>query len=416
MRKTILFICNILLFLTIFISCTRNENHPENIIPGNYTIQKFIHAINYETQSRGINFANDNFDEIYDPNYVYLHIVGSQDALYIPLYTTNCGTKDECKCFSYNIKVLENGDAIVTPIIDNKGTLSSNSLSIPNGSNCYFSSVQESIWELDQKQIFSKQNHVFYQRDDKTNKEIYRSEENHSITDLINSIDDLIMCRACTGFTVVCLLYDGEEMSTKVKGTVTLEEEEFQAHMNSPSTQWYIKIYLGGNSLITKYNLGTMDQEGENENDYGFYSTGSFSSEHNNCLFKQFIEEETGYGRFTYVGFGYYTPIDIRLLTPTLENELDIYVLIKKWEGSGEPSEDWLASDDDALYTRVKLADFTKPENGYFYILGLLMDVEEFSNVWEAMNKTKNENFASRTTNGMHYFELKDAKVIVEKY
>ena len=76
----------------------------------------------------------------------------------------------------------------------------------------------------------------------------------------------------------------------------------------------------------------------------------------------------------------------------------------------------WLASDDDALYTRVKLADFTKPENGYFYILGLLMDVEEFSNVWEAMNKTKNENFASRTTNGMHYFELKDAKVIVEKY
>ena len=45
MRKTFLHICNILLFLTIFISCARNENHPENIIAGNYTIQKFIHAI-----------------------------------------------------------------------------------------------------------------------------------------------------------------------------------------------------------------------------------------------------------------------------------------------------------------------------------------------------------------------------------
>ena len=421
MKIVFLHIFNILLFLTIFISCTRNENHPENIIPGNYTIQKFIHAINNETQSRGINKANDNFNDIYDPDYIYLHIVGSKNSLYIPLYTTNCGTKEECKCFSYNINILENGDAIVTPIIDDKETLGPKGLLIPNGSSCYFSSVPESIWELDQEQIIPKQNHVFYKRDDETNKEIYRSEENYSIADLTNEVDDLIMNRACTGFTVFCLLYDGEEMNDKESGLVTLTESEFQSHLQSPSSQWYMKIYLGGSSFITKYNIGTMNKEGDNEYNYGYYSTGSFSSEHKNCLFNQFDVKEAAYTSFYYTGIGYRSNNKIRLLTPTLDNDLDAYVLIKKWEGSGEPTEDWLASDEDALCTKIKLADYTKPENGYFYILGLLLDVEEFNRVWIEMNKQKQETvnspaLASRTTNGMHYFELKDAKVIVEKY
>ena len=421
MRKTILLICHLILFLTIFISCEKNENNQGQTMSGNYTIQKFIHAIANETQSRGINKANDNFNDVYDPDYIYLHIVGSQEALYIPLYTVNCGTKEECKCFSYNINVLENGDAIVTPIIDDKGTLASKGLSIPNGSSCYFSSVPESIWELDQEQIIPKQNHVFYKRDDATNKEIYRSEGNYSIAELTNIADDLIMNRACTAFTVFCLLYDGEEMSEKEGGLVTLTEEEFQSHLQSPSNQWYMKIYLGGNSFITEYNLGTMDKEGDNEYNYGYYSTGDFSTVNKNCQFNQFTVKEVAYTSFYYTGIGYRSNNKIRLLTPTLGNDLDAYVLIKKWEGSGEPSEDWLASDEDALYTKIKLADYTKPENGYFYILGLLLDVEEFNRVWIEKNKQKKEAAnnpasASRSANGMHYFELENAKVICESY
>ena len=410
-----------LLFLTIFISCEKNENNQGQTMSGNYTIQKFIHAVTNENQSRGINKANDNFDDKYDSTYVYLHIVGSQEALYIPLYTVNCGTKEECKCFSYNINVLENGDAIVTPIIDDKGTLASKGLSIPNGSSCYFSSVPESIWELDQEQIISKQNHVFYKRDDATNKEIYRSEGNYSIAELTNIADDLIMNRACTAFTVFCLLYDGEEMSEKEGGLVTLTEYEFQSYLQSPSNQWYMKIYLGGNSFITEYNLGTMDKEGDNEYNYGYYSTGDFSTVNKNCQFNQFTVKEVAYTSFYYTGIGYRSNNKIRLLTPTLGNDLDAYVLIKKWEGSGEPSEDWLASDEDALYTKIKLADYTKPENGYFYILGLLLDVEEFNRVWIEKNKQKQEaentpDPISRSANGMHYFELENAKVICESY
>ena len=50
--------------------------------------------------------------------------------------------------------------------------------------------------------------------------------------------------------------------------------------------------------------------------------------------------------------------------------------------------------------------------------MGLLMDIELFSEVWKTKNESSanNPSPASRTANGMHYFELKDAKVIVEKY
>ena len=78
-----------------------------------------------------------------------------------------------------------------------------------------------------------------------------------------------------------------------------------------------------------------------------------------------------------------------------------------------EDFEQWLASDSNALYTKVDISGYTIPENNCFYTLGLLMDIRQFKEAWEAAN---NPSPASRTANGMHYFELKDAKVIVEKH
>ena len=412
-KNYLLIICNLLLIL-ILIACSGKESFTEKVQPGNYTVQKFIHAIKNELDSRGIDEYNENFDEVYDPNEIYLHIVGSNESLCIPLYITNCGTREECKCFSYNIKVFDNGEAIVSPI-NADGTISSTQLRIPANSSCYFSSEKESIWEMKENQIFPKpeKKHVFYIKDDSTNKEIYRSDKDFTIANLTDNIDDLIMYRACSGFTVAGILYDS---SASPQGNqVTLTEEVFTSVMQSSPSQWYIKIYMGGNALVTKYNLGTMDQEGTSNYNNGYYSTGDYFADKTNCKFKQFNEEYIGYGRYSYHGYGYYSPIDVRLLTPTLKNDLDIYVLIKKWEGSGSPTDEWLASDEDALYTKINLAEERKPENGCFYILGILLDVKEFYKVWEQrMNLTTKT--ASRTANGMHYFELENAKVIFEKY
>ena len=92
---------------------------------------------------------------------------------------------------------------------------------------------------------------------------------------------------------------------------------------------------------------------------------------------------------------------------------MNIYILIKKWDNnSKENFEQWLASDSNALYTKVKIDEYTIPENNCFYTMGLLMDIRQFKIAWDKAQASR----ASRSANGMHYFELKDAKVIVEKY
>ena len=54
-------------------------------------VEKILQVTESESQSRGIKSANDAFDNKYDFDYIYLHIVGSEDALYIPLYTVVAG-------------------------------------------------------------------------------------------------------------------------------------------------------------------------------------------------------------------------------------------------------------------------------------------------------------------------------------
>ena len=213
MKKHLLFFTtSLLLFLITTISCTDKGNPLEEIKPGSYTIETIVHAIKDEAESRGINNSNTDFDVVYDPDYIYLHIVGSEETVYIPLYTFQCTENTTCKCFRYHIDVYEDGHAKLTPIkID--GTLASESLTIPKGASCYFSSVEESVWELEDDQIYSKTDHVLYRQKDEINKEIYRSIDNFSISQLTNNIDDLLMGRACAAFTALGLFYDAEKLN-----------------------------------------------------------------------------------------------------------------------------------------------------------------------------------------------------------
>ena len=425
MKTKLFFLVTIIFsFLVITISCTNKDKLPETAKPGTFFVEKIIQTTTNENNSRGIEPNNTFFDEKYDPDYIYLNIIGNENSVYIPLFTINCETDKECRCFRYKIKVYEDGHAEITAL-DRDGNPFSEPVEIPSGAECYFSSHQGNTWELAESQIFPDKdkvfletNHTLYKKDeDNVNKEIYRSENNYSIPELTESIEELYMKRGCAGFTVIGLLYDSKDLEASNGVFSYLEPERFITYMGSPYTQWYIKIYLGGKSFPSKYDLGTMDKI-DNGNNYGYYSTGTFSDTHNNNLFVQFKPTYFGSARFMHQGFGYFSSTSTRLLTPVLSQELGIYVLIKKWEGTGSPSEEWLASDEDALFTKVDVDGFTTPENDDFYIMGLLMDIELFSKVWKEKNENSanNPSPASRTANGMHYFELKDAKVIVEKH
>lgn len=418
MKKKILHITSFLFcILMIATSCTEEDTIAEKAAPGSYVIETSIFATKDEPKTRGINEANDDFDVKYDPETICLHVIGSEDCVTIPLYPGNCINTQDCKCFSYHIKVCENGDAIVTPM-DKEGNLLQEQLTIPSGSTTYFSSVNFSIWKLNDTQIHPKQNpdHVLYTIDKNVNQEIYRSLENFSISQLTDNTIDLVMGRACAGFTVLGLFYDAEGMNKKPGGGIV--SYDFGSIMESDPTKWYIKIYIGGDPFVNIYNLGTMAQENNNNLNHGYYATGEFSSTNNNNEFKPFAEETYGLNRHTLVCYGYYTPYNTRLLTPALNTStkaLDVYILIKHWEGEEEPSEEWLTDDSDALYTRMNITGEIYPYNNCFYTLGLLMDIRQFKKAWKEAQSSRTSS-QTRNAKGMHYFELKDAKVIVEKH
>ena len=429
MKKHLLFFTtSLLLFLITTISCTDKGNPLEEIKPGSYTIETIVHAIKDEAESRGINNSNTDFDVVYDPDYIYLHIVGSEETVYIPLYTFQCTENTTCKCFRYHIDVYEDGHAKLTPIkID--GTLASESLTIPKGASCYFSSVEESVWELEDDQIYQKTKHVLYRQKDGINKEIYRSIDNFSITQLTNNIDDLLMGRACAAFTALGLFYDAEKLNNNpIIPIISFTEQEFKDIMEDTPDKWYIKIYIGGSPFVSGYNIGTQNLQSDNVlNDYGYYCTGPFSTNDtdnskSNNQFVSFKDTYHGLSNYFLQCWGYHSSTNMRLLTPVLNDEkriLNVYILIKHWEGEGEPTTDWLTDDSDALYTRMNITGDIYPYNNCFYTLGLLMDIRQFKAAWDAACDEAQESRPSsqtRNAKGMRYFELKDAKVIVEKH
>lgn len=425
MKKHLLFFTtSLLLFLITTISCTDKGNPLEEIKPGSYTIETIVHAIKDEAESRGINNSNTDFDVVYDPDYIYLHIVGSEETVYIPLYTFQCTENTTCKCFRYHIDVYEDGHAKLTPIkID--GTHASESLTIPKGASCYFSSVEKSVWKLDDDQIYRKTDpdHVLYRQKDEINKEIYRSIDNFSISQLTNNIDDLLMGRACAAFTALGLFYDAEKLNNNpIIPIISFTDQEFKNIMGDTPDKWYIKIYIGGSPFVSGYNIGTQNIQSDNVlNDYGYYCTGPFSNNDtdnskSNNQFVSFKDTYHGLSNYFLQCWGYHSSTNMRLLTPVLNDEkriLNVYILIKHWEGEGEPTTEWLTDDSDALYTRMSITGDIYPYNNCFYTLGLLMDIRQFKAAWEGAKRPSSQ---TRNAKGMRYFELKDAKVIVEKH
>ena len=180
-----LILCCLLGTILTFVSCKEDTDVNDLSQPFVKDMEMVVYAVKDEakdvTQSRGL-LSYADFDLVYDPNYIYLHIVGSDDTVKIPLsskklcdYVNNEGKteKKECKCFSYRLERLEDGSTIVTPILED-GTLSTESLTIPaDNAGCYFSSVQESVWELPSDNITSVGSYAVFERD-AVNKEIYR--------------------------------------------------------------------------------------------------------------------------------------------------------------------------------------------------------------------------------------------------
>ena len=415
-----LFIIDLLFSVVMLSSCTNDDNAVTPAEPGVYTIDMAVDTQRETSKStRGIE-NNSNFDGNYDPDTIYLHQKDGNGVLALPLYSYTNSEGQQCnKGFRYRIEVKDDGSATITPI-DSTYNYLETSLELSSGAEIYFSSLESDDWTLPDEQITNSGDYTLYLRKNDINKEIYRSAADFSITDLTTN-GPVVIHRACAAFNLVGLFYDGEELGSldeEEGGYASLTDDEFTEIMGSDPSTWYIKIIIGGPAFTNQYDLSNQQSTGDREG--GYYSSGDSD------LFEQGSEDANKYLPLTnrnynyspdimLQGFGYYTRTGNQLFTPVTGGEAHVYIRIKHWTGSGEPTDEWLLDDTGALQTEVDMGGTTVPANNSFHIYGLLMDIRQFQSAWESAGGDAAAN-ATRSTGGVRTFTLKDAKVVCETF
>ena len=432
-------------------SCTDNDiannTSSQPVEPGVYYGNMNLYA--EEAATKGV-MDNNRFDQVYDYDYIYLHKIKEdgeeEESIQIPVWNCPECEEDE-KGIRYRICTFDDGTYKITPIkADGKPDENTYMEGNIENDKFYFSSWPTDGWALstEQNQIsegtVNGENTNLFHRTKDINQEIYRSEwdkeytidgENRLIGD-----GDLTIVRACAGFSVAGLFYDPTNVDDRDPTDITYDitEEKFEKVMESPAEEWYIKIYIGGDSFTNQYNIETGKSTGDQT---GYYSSGDgakYAEENiDTQVYLPFAYRTYKSGTTDYKGYGYYTlPLENEamgevgnyLFTPVTGEEMNVYILIKHWTQdqdpngtSDNPSPEWLNSDDGALQTTVHLSTAAaNPQNGEFFNVGLIMDIEEFKAAWDAPENASTVSTKSPSGATVREFTLKDAKVICDVY
>lgn len=434
MKRFYFIITGLLCCAVVFTSCSDNDNFDKEKFFGNKIVEVAIETEkgNSIMQAKGLNSEASDFDQNYDPSYIYMHKKGSDEVIKFPTYPYICDYTLCQKGFRYHIDVDEAGNATITPL-DMDGDLLTESLYLAAGDSVYFSSEEYNVWELPDDLITSEGTDFKYHRQKDINKEIYRSSSNYSIENLTRNNNNLSMQRACAGFKIIGLFFSKKDITISGSGHqfAIMSSETFEDVMGSPVSEWYIKVEVGGNSFTNAFDLSTNLSVGDKAG--GYYTSGD------STLYEQGSPDESKYlpiaarsfgtADVTYDGYGYYTSGNGNvLLTPVTGQDVNVYIYIKHWTGGAEgPDDNWLLDDNGALRTKVNLAGsgYQAPENNSFYIMGLLMDIEQFKTAWEeaggdagaAGAYTNGASMLSKNVkNGVRDVTLKGSKVVFEAY
>ena len=439
MKRYFSLIAGLLCLAATISSCSNDEDFEKKQYKGSDIIEMKIKAEKEKplTQTKGILETNLDFDSNYDPDSIYLHKKGSDDVLAIPVYKYDCDDIECNKGFRYHIDVKEDGSTTIIPF-NADGELLDTKLELAYTDSCYFSSLVSRTWKLQDNQVTIEGNDTLYNRIKNVNKEIYRSTSDFSIEDLTKNNYGLTVKRACSAFSVVARFYDGEALDAvaaemeddpEASGYVSFTSTTFENIMGSDNKTWYVKIMIGGSEFTNEYDLDTQSPTGDMPG--GFYTAGDstqfISGSPDEAKFLPFNRRDYGYGDFTLSSFGYSTLRGNQLFTPVITGKnIDVYILIKHWTGGEEgPDEEWLRSNNGALRTKVRITDDFSLNNNRFYTLGLLMEINQFKNAWDAAGGDAASEEAAGTasiaskglsTAGVRDFTLPDAKVVFEAY
>lgn len=382
-------------------SCTDKDESDQRVEPGIYYIGKDLNAI--ITKTRGIDPDNFEFDTNYDYNYIYLHKIGSEECIEIPVYE-NCPSNTGTICnkgFRYRVEVKESGNATITPL-DKEGNAieGSSSITLEDSEKCYFSSWPTDEWAMHDGQFSEErwagqnESYYLYYRDKEVNKEIYRSGngpiyQSLTIKDLTTN-GDLFLTRACATFTSAVLIYDKENKHITMTGNTEYptDANDFKETMGDDPSNWYIKIYIGGKCFAINHNIETGSlSTGDLPN--GYYSSGDATKfGEGDIVGKKYLPlTQNIFNNITssYQGFGYLSDSKNTLLSPvTGKDVVRVYLLIKHWTGEGDPNDAWLKSDIGALQTEIAPQGVVStPTNAHAYITALMLDLAVLKKAWE---------------------------------
>ena len=430
-------------------SCTDDKNIGEitdssqPIEPGTYIV-----GINLGLETpltKGVT-TNLTFDEVYESDVIYLHkIVDGEEAkcIEIPVQTYDCqnpNVMSQCEGFIYQIEKKDNGTITITAVDpETREPIENRSMSVNENDSFYFSSMPTRYWSVPEDNQTSynpptetmASSNELYKRQKESNVEIYRSVDNfEGISDLISSAGDLELERKCSGFTFSALFLDMDENGIipdpdEEENESRLTRSEFEEVMRDSPDNWYVKVYIGS-MFTSKYD---MQEKTGKQDAGGFYASSDRDTYINNGtdngLYTKFRSATNGNSQNSLRGFGYNSYSDNYLFSPTNENyahDLILYVYIKHWTGEGDPTDDWLSSDEGAMYTQITGSDVinTTVQDGVFYECGATIDIRELyaaavanDLITESSTSTVNALSKSVSNGAPKKFTLHNAKTFI---
>lgn len=320
------FIMGMLAICMGMMSCQDDEDtNISTIKPGTYSADIIVNSESGSTNySRGIDVKNGIFTSTYEQEYIYLHHVkadGNDEALYIPM-RTDCG---EDKCFNIQVTKNKNGDNISYTITiiteDETGTPQSQSMTINENEQIYFSTMKDQIWEPetsstnlspigDDITILQQPTNV----DGIKSREILRSKllyTGEGLLELMTGDTQYIdLTRHVTGFKIH-ILFTNANVAENEDHIIDLDgwHNAFNALGEDVNPENFnIKIYFGPN-FAQWYNILKDYSQG-----FGYYAS-------NNQTYVPFEKVDQTITNITYTGYGYNTTYT--LLSPLFKTSFN---------------------------------------------------------------------------------------------
>lgn len=386
-----------LVIFALLSSCSKDEDTVSSSRPDTYII-----GINLGVETpltKGV--VGGTFNSTYEEDVIYLHKktddASKSESIEIPVYSYDCqdpNNPGQCNGFRFEVQKNDDGSYTLTPLTE-EGTKGSG-MTVHADDNFYFSSIENRQWKVNYDtsidhiqedfeapaEVTTSTNEL-YTRDPEANKEIYRSTSDYTLDQILDLRGDLEMERTCSGYSFMALF---TTRTADEDGYYDLTSDLFEETMGSDYKDWYIKIYLG-NVFTNTYDMQEKDGKQAAGGFYGSTDKDKYAGQgiddgfylpfKNRITPGSTIDEDNNY-----TGIGYQSASNNLLISPTdadKSEDFTAFIFIKHWTGTGEPTDEWLQSNDDAIYTQVTLQDVVSVgiKDGIFYQCGILIDINE---------------------------------------